>query len=159
MRNQIPEDTTTTVATTGRPGAAAPRTGSTERRSLVVAAAAVAAMLTWHVADPILGIDLEVLKAPGGTTTTLVSAGSIVASAIIAGLLSWVLLAVLERKTTQAVTVWRWVAVAVALASMLAPLSLAQNAGATVVLTLLHVVVAGILVTALPGTPQSRTSR
>lgn len=158
MRNQIPEDTTTTVATTGRPGAAAPRTGSTERRSLVVAAAAVAAMLTWLVADPILRIELEVLAAPGGTTT-LVSAGSIVASAIIAGLLGWVLLAVLERRTTQAVTVWRWVAGAVALASVLAPLSLAQNPGATVVLTLLHVVVAGILVTALPGTPQSRTSR
>ncbi|USQ76872.1 DUF6069 family protein [Ornithinimicrobium cryptoxanthini] len=159
MRNQIPEDTTTTLANTGRPGAAAPRTGSTERRSLVVAAAAVAAMLTWLVADPVLSIDLKVLEAPGGTTTRLVSAGSIVSSAIIAGLLSWALLAVLERKATQGVTVWRWVTAAVALVSLLAPLSLAQNTGATVVLTLLHVAVASVLILALPGTRRAGATR
>lgn len=159
MRNQIPEDTLTTEVTRGRTGTGASGTRTIERRSLVVAAAAVAAMLTWLVADPILGINLEVLQTPGGDTTAPVSAGSIVSTAIIAGLLAWGLLAVLERMTSRGVTVWRWVAGAVALVSLLGPLTLAHTTGGTVVLTLLHVLVAGILVTALPGARRGGTGR
>lgn len=147
MRNQTPEDTTTSVRARHLTETAAPRT---ERRALVIAGAAVAALLTWLVADPILSVDLTVVRAPGSATTATVSAGSIVGSAIIAGLLGWAVLAVLERRSGRGAAIWRWFAAAVAVVSLAGPLTLAQTTGGTVVLTLLHVVVASVLLLALP---------
>ncbi|QDO87659.1 hypothetical protein FNH13_04315 [Ornithinimicrobium ciconiae] len=110
----------------------------------------MAALLTWLVADPVLGVDLEVLTTPGGDATRLVSAGAIVSSTIIVGLLGWALLAVLQRISGRGTTIWRWTATTVALLSLAGPLTLAQTTAATVVLTVLHVVVAAILLVALP---------
>lgn len=128
------------------------RTPRGRHRLVVVAGTAVSALLLWLVAGPVLGINLEVLQTPGATTAVPVTAGSVILSSVAAGLLGWALLAGLERLTTRGATIWRWVAGAVALLSLGGPLTLAQSGGGAVVLTLLHLVVAGVLLTALPGT-------
>lgn len=126
------------------------RRGSAGRRVLTVVGATVAALVVWLVADPVLGIDLTVQTAPGTTTTMPVTAGAVVLSSLLAGLLGWGLLALLERWGRRGVLAWRSVAGAVGLVSLGGPLSLAQSTGGMIVLTLLHVVVAAVLLVTLP---------
>ena len=126
------------------------------RRVVVVVGAAVGALLLWLAAGPGLGIDLAVLPTPDATTSVPVTAGSVIVSSVVAGLLGWALLAVLERSTHHGATIWRWVAGAVAVLSLSGPLTLAQSTGGGVVLALLHVVVAGTLLLALPGASATR---
>ena len=134
------------------PGTAPAGTGvrraSSVRRPLVVAGAAAAAFLIWMIAVPALGADLVVRETPGSATTQ-VSGGAVLSSALVAGFLGWALLAALERRTRLAATLWRCIAAAVALVSLAGPLGLAVSG--TGVLLGLHVVVAGILLVALPG--------
>ncbi|WP_114905673.1 DUF6069 family protein [Ornithinimicrobium murale] len=121
------------------------------RRALVIAGATAAAVLLWLVAGPVLGTDLQVLEGPGARSAAPVTAGAVITSTVVAGLLGWSLLAVLQRLTSRGATIWRWVASLVALLSLCGPLTLAQSSGGTVALALLHVLVAGILILALPG--------
>lgn len=162
MRNHTAEATTTTApdATTSPPdptdlparrGTAGRRASVAGRRASVVAGAGAAALLTWLVAGPVLGINLEVLKTPGATTPVAVTAGSVLVSAVVAGLSGWAALAVLERVSVRGTTLWRWIATTVALLSLAGPLTLAQDTGGAVVLVLLHLVVAAVLLVALPA--------
>src|SRR5699024_7366411 len=107
--------------------------GTRRRRALVVAGACAAALAGWFLAGPLLGIDLAARSAPGAATTQEITAASVILSSILAGLAGWALLALL------------------ALLSLFGPLTLAQGTGATVVLPLLHLAVAGVLLVALPG--------
>lgn len=125
--------------------------GTRRRRALVVAGACAAALAGWFLAGPLLGIDLAARSAPGAATTQEITAASVILSSILAGLAGWALLALLERLTTRGVMVWRWLAGVVTLLSLFGPLTLAQGTGATVVLPLLHLAVAGVLLVALPG--------
>lgn len=124
-----------------------PRRGS---RLVVVAGTTATALLLWLVAGPVLGINLDASQTPGSAAPVPVTASSVVVSSVAAGLLGWTLLAALERVSARGVTIWRWVAGGVALLSLGGPLTLADSGGGTVVLTLLHVVVGGILLIALP---------
>lgn len=154
MRNQHQTQTPTTPLTpmpgTDRPAAGTARRGSASRRALTVVGAAVAALAVWLLAGPVLGIDLDVRQAPDSSTLVPVTASAVVISSVLAGLLGWALLALLERWGARGVIVWRSIAGAVALLSLGGPLSLAQSTGGAVVLALLHVVVAGVLLVALP---------
>lgn len=149
--NTLTQDTTT-VPVTDPSGTSAHRGASAGHRALVVAGAAAAALLAWLVAGPLLGVNLEVLQTPGAATAVTVTGGSVAVSALAAGLLGWAALAVLERVSSRrGPTVWRWIAATVTLGSLTGPLTLAQGTGGTVVLTLLHLIVAGVLLTALPA--------
>ncbi|USQ80746.1 DUF6069 family protein [Ornithinimicrobium faecis] len=171
MRNHTTTDDRADIRPNPQPGAHAdtgPLTGKAPRRSgraqpgprlAVVASAGATALLLWLVAGPVLGINLDVLLTPGATTPVPVAAGSVIISSVAAGLLGWALLAGLERISRHGATIWRCLAGAVALLSLGGPLSLAQSGGGTVVLTLLHLVVGGILLIALPRAGTERAHR
>ena len=136
--------------------AAAPPLRSRDRRgrvavrpaALAVAGAAGAAVLAWAVAVPVLGVDLRV-----GTegAATAVGPGSVVAAAVLAGLLGWALLALLVRSVARPGTVWRVVAVVVLLLSLGGPLAMGVGTASVVVLLTLHAVVAAVLIPLLPA--------
>lgn len=158
MRNQTREDIPATLPAHGGsapsrsvPSRSVPSSASAGRQALVIAGAAAAALLVWLVAGPLLGINLEALKTPGSASAVPVTAPEVLLSGVVAGLLGWASLSVLERVSARGSTRWRWVAAAVALFSLAGPLTLAQTAGGAMVLSLLHLTVAGVLVTALPA--------
>ena len=119
--------------------------------ALAVAGAAGAALLTWAVAVPLLGVDL--LAGAEGAARA-VGPGSVVAAAAVAGVLGWALLALLVRTVARAEAVWRASAVAVLLLSLGGPVATGVGTASVVVLLALHVVVALVLVPLLPRAVQ-----
>ena len=115
--------------------------------ALAVAAAVGAAVLTWVVAAPLLGVDLRV-GTEGADRT--VGVGSVVAAAAGAGVLGWALLVLLVRSVPRAGAVWRAAAVAVLLLSLGGPVAMGTGTASVVVLLVLHAVVAAVLVALLP---------
>ncbi|HZJ05567.1 MAG TPA: DUF6069 family protein [Nocardioidaceae bacterium] len=98
------------------------RSSSTRRvrtRAFSVASAALASLAVWTIAVPLLGIDLFV--RPGGGSPQTVGAGTVVAVSLIASLLGWALLALLERRTSRARAIWTGAAVAALLLSLGGP--------------------------------------
>jgi hypothetical protein len=102
---------------------------------------------------PVLGVDLTV--GPGGRAQS-VGLGSVVLTSLVAGLLGWALLALLESRSRRAATVWTAIAIVVALLSLGGPLSAGAGAAASVVLVALHAVVAAVLIPALRRTSPTR---
>ncbi|MDX6740159.1 DUF6069 family protein [Actinocorallia sp. A-T 12471] len=135
---------------------AAPATGTRRRdRAVAVAATTVAALLVWIVGEPLLGHEL-VIEPPGqsaqnldGFAFTFITLG--------VSLAGWGVLALLERFTSRARTIWTVVAVVVVLLSFLPFLSVEATTGTVVVLSLAHLVVGAVLIplmlrtTARPG--------
>jgi len=119
--------------------------GRIRERVLTVAAAVVAAVLAWLVAVPIVGIDL--LVRPGGGAAQQVGLGSVVTVSLLASLLGWGLLALLERLVPRrAMTAWTVVAVVVLMLSLTGPLTAAANAAVAIALVLMHLVVGAVLI-------------
>jgi len=80
-----------------------------------------------------------------------VGPGSVLAAAVLAGLLGWALLALLVRSVPRAGAVWRAVAVVVLLLSLGGPVAMGVGTASVVVLLSLHAVVAAVLITLLPA--------
>lgn len=72
---------------------------------------------------------------------------SVIAITALAGLAAWGLLALLERVTSKAKTVWTAIAVVVFLLSLLGPLGSGVGTSSTIVLALMH---AGAAATIIP---------
>ncbi len=100
----------------------------------------------WVVAVPLLGVDLFV-PAAGST----VGPGAVVLTALLAALLGWALLHLLERRSARARRVWTVTAGVVALLSLAGPLTSGASAAVTTTLVAMHVVVAAVLIPTLPG--------
>ena len=125
--------------------------GRIRQRVLTVAAAVVAAVLAWLIAVPIVGIDL--LVRPGGSAAQQVGLGSVVAVSLLASLLGWGFLALLERLVSRrALTAWTVVAVVVLMLSLSGPLTAATNAAVAIALVLMHLVVGAVLIMGLRRT-------
>jgi hypothetical protein len=116
------------------------------RRWLTVLTAMAAATASWAVAVPLLGVDLVVRQ---GQELLRVSALAVTLTSLAAGLSGWLLLALLEKWTSQASIEWRVIASLVLLVSLLGPLA-ATEVTATAVLTGLHCLVGSILIFGLP---------
>jgi hypothetical protein len=152
------EDTmTTTTTTTTTPTATTPaaqsatRSAATQRRirrgTAVVGASAANALL-WGAAAA-LGVDFRLADSAGSGVITLPVA--VIFTAVF-GLLGWGSLALLERFTRRARTMWTALAVAVALLSIV-PIFLEQaTSGTRTALTVLHLAVAVVLVPAFRRT-------
>jgi Family of unknown function (DUF6069) len=123
-------------------------------RAAGVAAAAAAAWALWVVAVPVGGVDLAV--GMGGRTQP-VGLGSVLVVSLAAGLVGWALLAVLERRSGSAVTVWTAVALGVLVLSLLGPVTSAVGVSAGAVLAGMHVLVAAVVVPALRRTSPDRS--
>ncbi|MGQ0576342.1 MAG: DUF6069 family protein [Pseudonocardia sp.] len=124
---------------------------SVRSRALAVVGGAVAALAVWVVAVPLLGVDLTV--APGGVPQ-VVGVVPVIVTPLVAGLLGWGLLAVLERLLRNGRRVWLVVAVVLTLLSVIGPLTSAVTAGGAVTLALMHLVVAAVVV---PGLVRATT--
>ena len=125
-----------------------------QARGLVVAGAVGAALGGWLVTVPLLGVDLAVKPAGGGTQTVTqtVGVGAVLATSLAAALLGWALLAVLERWTTRARTIWTAIAAVLLLLSLAGPLTGALTTPAAVALVALHLVVGAVLILGLRRT-------
>lgn len=123
------------------------RTGTTRPRAIAVVAATLAPLAVWLVATQLFGTDL--LVRPVGGNPQHVGAATVVAVALSGSLLGWALLALLERRTARARTLWTGVALAVLLLSLTGPLTAGAAAATKAVLVLMHLAVAAVLVPAL----------
>lgn len=127
-------------------------------RMLAVASAMVAALIVWLIAKPLLGITLTISMS-GTNQTMTIGWVSVLVVSLLASLAAWGLLAMLERFTPRARTVWTAIAAAALLLSFAGPLLATSNAsvGAKVTLSLMHITVAAVLFSLLAST--SPTSR
>lgn len=120
--------------------------GTARQRIIAVVAAAVAAVVVWVVADPVLGVDVA---ADANGTKTAVELPSVIGSSLVIGLVGWGFLAVLEKVTGKARTVWTAIAVVVFLLSLLFGPGAGVTTGAKATLVALHTVVALVLIPGL----------
>lgn len=109
--------------------------------ALAMAAATLAPLAVWLISVPLARAALAV--RPGGGAAQTVSAGAVLAVALVASGAGWVLLAVLERRTARARRLWTGIALAVLLLSLAGPLTAAVTATTAVVLVLMHLAVGG----------------
>jgi Family of unknown function (DUF6069) len=132
---------------------ATPTTRPRRARALAVVAAALAALTVWLITDPLLGIDLTGTTAPGSQQLRPITPAMVAGASLVTGLAGWALLALLERFTARARTIWTAIALLVALLSLAGPLSILATTEANVLaLTLMHLAVAAVLIPILAGT-------
>ncbi len=115
---------------------------TSRKRASTAAAAVLAAIAGWAVAGPLAGVHL----AAGSTKHIGVAA--VIITALIAALVAWGLLALLERFTPRARTIWTVVAAVVLVVSLSGPLG-APTAAAGLCLAGLHLMVGGIIIAGL----------
>jgi hypothetical protein len=154
---------TTTTGTTGSKGlgfwsvnpcdTAPARHGPKSRirvvRAAAVAGAAGAALAVWAVAVPLAGATLTV-RLNG--TTQPVGPGAVAATALLAGLAGWLLLAVMERFGRRPRRAWAVTAGLLMGASLAGPLHSGVGGGAAAALAAMHLAVGAVLITVLPRT-------
>ena len=116
-------------------------------RVLGVIGAALANEAIRVVAVPILGIQLLIRfgnNAPQG-----VALPAVVGSTVVAALLGWGLLALLERRTSRAREIWTSIALFILLVSLSLPLVAGTSVSTTVTLALMHVTAAAVIISVL----------
>lgn len=124
-------------------------------RLLGVAGAALAALVVFLVAQYGLGMDLHT-PASGSMPAMPLNAGFVLFVSLLASVVGWVLLGLLERFTSGGRRAWSIVAIAVAILSLSGPMSGSGiTAGNRLALALMHVAVAAVLIPTLSRTAAS----
>jgi hypothetical protein len=141
---------TTTLGKLDRPGT----TLSSVRRArgltgVVAAGASMASWLAAHLLDVPLTVTMQ------GQSPMKIDIGVVLATALTASLAGWGSLALLERLTTRAGTIWTALAILALIASFAAPAFADASAGTKTTLVLMHVTVAAILIPGLRRTARS----
>jgi hypothetical protein len=126
--------------------------GITQRRTraLCIAGGALAAGLAWLVEVPLLGIGLNFRFGTGPVQT--IAVGQVIGVTLAASLLGWLLLALLERRTTRPRLFWTIIALAALAASLALPLAAATTTAAATGLIVLHLTVGAAVIPALART-------
>ena len=109
----------------------------------------------WSIEVPLLGADLTVQTSPGGSIQTI-GLGSVITASLLSSLLGWALLALLERWSERARTVWTATAGGLLLLSLAGPLVAAVTTTGTVSLTVLHLSVAALFIPLMRHTATPR---
>lgn len=122
-------------------------------RALAAAAGAAAAAIAWAIEVPLLGIRLTIRF--GAMQPQTVVAGQVVGAALVTGLLGWLLLAAMDRRTPRARTAWTATALAVLAVSLALPLAAATTTSAAIGLIVLHLVVAAVVIPGLARTART----
>lgn len=121
----------------------APATRTWPRRMTTIAVAAAAALAAWTLVDPVGGLELAVRS---GDDVQRIGPAAVLAAVVIPGLLSWAVVAVLERRTARPRRIWTMNASIALLLSLLGPLTSGDGADSKLVLCGFHLLVAAVLV-------------
>ncbi len=135
-----------TTTTTGRTPAVASAECARQRRrtrALAVVAATGATFTVWTIAHQVAGAVLIVDTGSGRTTVT---PAAVAVATVLAGLAAWGVLALLERRTRRAATVWSATASAALLTSLLGPIGSAVDASAAVALVAMHLAAGAVVI-------------
>ena len=119
-------------------------------RALCIAGGALAAALAWIVEVPLLGIHLNVRFGTGHIQT--IAVGQVIGVTVVASLLGWLLLALLERRTPRSRLLWTTIALAALAASLALPLAVATTTSAAVGLVVMHLTVGAAVIPAMAHT-------
>ncbi|MDF2706506.1 MAG: hypothetical protein K0R62_2158 [Nonomuraea muscovyensis] len=119
--------------------------GARRRTRVLAVGGAVLAAVLLGLAAAVLGIELRV-DMRNGQPPMVIGLPLVAGFALAFALLGWGALAVLERFSERAATIWTWLAVIVLLASFVPILSAEATAGARTVLAAMHLAVAAVLV-------------
>ena len=141
--------TTATTAARAVPGA-----GQGRARALCAAGGALAAALAWIVEVPLLGIHLNFRFGTGHIQT--ISAGQVIGVTAAAALLGWLLLAMLERRTSRARLLWTTIALVALAVSLALPIAAATTSSAAAGLVVMHLTVGAAVIPALARTARAR---
>lgn len=133
---------------------AAPDVKQGRARALCTAGGAAAAAIAWAVEVPLLGVRLSVRF--GAMHPQIVAAGQVIGAALAAGLIGWLLLAVLDRHAPRARSIWTGTALLVLALSLLLPLTAGTTAAAVTGLIVLHLTVGAVVIPGLARTARSR---
>ncbi|KQX65677.1 DUF6069 family protein [Angustibacter sp. Root456] len=117
------------------------------RRWFTVLAVMACATAMWGVLHSLLHIDLAVRQ---GGRVQQVDSLAVTLTSLVVGLLGWLTLTLLERRTQRAVRVWRLLGAGVLLVSLTGPAA-AVSLSAGLALVSMHLVVGVGLLLALPG--------
>ncbi|MCK9929746.1 DUF6069 family protein [Frankia sp. Mgl5] len=113
-------------------------------RAVGVGAAVVAAAIVWAIAK---AADVEFLVKQGeGNAPTEVGLGIVIVMALVAALLGWGVLILLERFLSRGTAIWTGLAVLVLLLSFAPVLSADATTGTKLSLVIMHVVVAASVI-------------
>lgn len=126
------------------------------RRAGTIVIAFVSTLVIWALCTLLVGVDLIVDQGGPQPVRLLSVAGA----PIISGLAGWGLLALLERLLdTRGRAVWRVIAIAVGVLSLISPVMAGLTAATIGWLLAFHVVVGAILIIgfSLPPSPDSRS--
>jgi len=113
-------------------------------RVLAILAAVVGTVVVWLSAQQ--AIDGNVLTKNGSGSPQAVSVVVVIIATVLAGLAGWGLLALLERNTSKARTIWAATAVVLLVVSLAAPLTSGDGGGSKLALTLMHLVAAAAII-------------
>ncbi|WP_405433462.1 DUF6069 family protein [Micromonospora sp. NBC_00617] len=111
-------------------------------RSIALLVAVLAAVAVWSGAT-LAGAQLTVDQGAGPQDVTVLA---VIMNSGLAALLGWGLLAVLERLSARATTIWTGIAVAVLVLSLVPVLLVDASAGTRWALVLMHLVVGAIVI-------------
>ena len=114
-------------------------------RAVAVLGAVVATLVVWTVETQLLRIDLRASPVPG-VAPVVVGPPAVASFTLLAGLVAWALLAVLERATPRVRAVWLTIAVVALVVSLAGPLGGAVTATAAVGLACMHLAAAAVLI-------------
>ena len=138
-------------------------------RALCVVGGALAAAIAWAVEVPLLGIHLTIRFGNrhfgprhfgpdpfGAGHVQTISVGQIVGISLAAALLGWLLLTILERRTSRARLIWTSSALVALAVSLTLPLAAATTTAAAVGLVVMHLTVGGAVIPAMARTARAR---
>jgi hypothetical protein len=123
-------------------------------RALCAAAGVLAAALAWTVEVPLLGIHLNFRFGAGHIQT--IAAGQVIGVTAAAALLGWLLLAVLDRRTPHARSLWTIIALVALVTSLALPLAAATTTAAAAGLIIMHLTVGAAVIPAMAHTARTR---
>jgi hypothetical protein len=145
-------------------------------RALCVVGGALAATIAWAVEVPLLGIHLTFHFGNGHTgprgfgpghfgpgpfaasQVQTISVGQIVGVSLAAALLGWLLLTMLERRTSRARLIWTSSALVALGVSLPLPLAAAATTAAAIALVVMHLTVGAAVIPAMARTARARNS-
>jgi len=142
------------MLTTNTSAPAVPDIKQGSRRPLCALGGALAAALAWTVEVPLLGIHLNYRFGTGHTQT--IAVGQVIGVTVAAALLGWLLLAILERRTAHARSLWTTIALVALAASLALPLAAATTTSAAAALIIMHLTVGAAVIPAMARTARTR---